>query len=177
MHSHNIAVALNTARPLAEVKEYCNAYGLTGGVTEYGSVVWDARRGIEKVLVGDQVLKQLVTLRSALRNLPGVFVNPDFDYSIQACTFENGAPVPIPRIIVEQLAADLGLDLVRIQQNSTDTVAVGRGTDKGTGLHGLLEFMGGAECTTVAIGDSESDLPMFAVATRSFAPAQIWCAS
>jgi hypothetical protein len=41
----------------------------------------------------------------------------------------------------------------------------------------LLEFMGGNECQTIAIGDSESDLPMFAVATRSFAPAQIWCAS
>jgi hypoxanthine phosphoribosyltransferase len=177
LHAHNVAVALNTARSLAEVKEYCNAYGLTGGVAEYGSVVWDALRGMKKVLVGGEALKQLVTLRSALQLLPGVFVNPDFDYSVQACTFENGAPVPIPRIIVEQLAADLGLDLVRIQQNSTDTVAVGRGTDKGTGLHGLLEFMGGAECTTVAIGDSESDLPMFAVATRSFAPAQIWCAS
>jgi hydroxymethylpyrimidine pyrophosphatase-like HAD family hydrolase len=177
LHAHNIAVALNTARPLAEVKEYCNAYGLTGGVAEYGSVAWDALRGIEKVLVGDEALKQLVTLRSALQSLPGVFVNPDFDYSVQACTFENGAPVPIPRIIVEQLAASLGLDLVCVQQNSTDTVAVGRGTDKGTGLHELLEFMGGSACQTIAIGDSESDLPMFAVATRSFAPAQIWCAS
>jgi hydroxymethylpyrimidine pyrophosphatase-like HAD family hydrolase len=177
LHSHNIAVALNTARSLAEVKEYCNAYGLTGGVAEYGSVVWDARRGIEKVLVGDQVLKQLVTLRSALRNLPGVFVNPDFDYSIQACTFENGASAPIPRIIVEQLATSLGLDLLRIQQNSTDTVVVSRETDKGTGLRDLLEFIGASECQSVAIGDSESDLPMFAVAQRSFAPAQIWCAS
>jgi haloacid dehalogenase-like hydrolase len=140
-------------------------------------VVWDARRGIEKVLVGDQVLKQLVTLRSALRNLPGVFVNPDFDCSIQACTFENGASAPIPRIIVEQLATSLGLDLLRIQQNSTDTVVVSRETDKGTGLCDLLEFIGASECQSVAIGDSESDLPMFAVAQRSFAPAQIWCAS
>ena len=177
LHAHNIAVALNTARSLAEVKEYCKAYGFPGGVAEYGSVVWDAVRGIEKVLVGREALKQLVTLRSGLQNLPGVFVNPDFDYSVQACTFENGAPVPIPRIIVEQLATNLGLDLVRVQQNGTDTVAVVRGTDKGTGLHELLEFMGASDCKTIAVGDSESDLPMFAVATRSFAPAQIWCAA
>jgi hydroxymethylpyrimidine pyrophosphatase-like HAD family hydrolase len=177
LHAHKFAVALNTARSLAEVKEYCNAYGFVGGVAEYGSVVWDALRGVEKVLVREEALKQLVTLKSALETLPGVFVNPEFDYSIQACTFANGTPVPIPRIIVEQLAASLELDLLRIQQNSSDTVVVARGIDKGSGLHALLEFMGGTKCQTIAVGDSESDLPMFAAAKRSFAPAQIWCTS
>ena len=176
LHAHNIAGALNSARSLAEVKEYCKAYGLVGGVAEYGSVAWDAVKGLEKALVGREALKQLGSLRSELQNLPGVFVNPDVYYSVQACTFENGCPVPIPQIIVEQLAMNLRLDLVRIQQNSTDTVAVARGTDKGTGLREFLGFMGARDCKTVAIGDSESDLPMFALATRSFAPAQIWCA-
>ncbi len=176
LHAHNIAGALNTARSLAEVKEYCKAYGLVGGVAEYGSVAWDAIRGLEKVLVGREALEQLSSLRSQLQNLPGVFVNPDVHYSVQACTFENGGPVPIPQIMVEQLAMNSGLDLVRIQQNSTDTVGVARGTDKGTGLREFLGFMGASECKTIAVGDSESDLPMFALATHSFAPAQIWCA-
>jgi hypothetical protein len=34
----------------------------------------------------------------------------------------------------------------------------------------------GPQAETIAVGDSEADLPMFRVATRSFAPAQIGCA-
>jgi hypothetical protein len=39
---HGFSVALNTARSVAEVKDYCQAYSLAGGVAEHGSYIWDA---------------------------------------------------------------------------------------------------------------------------------------
>ena len=37
LHQHGFAIALNTARSVPEMKEYCQAYGFAGGVSEYGS--------------------------------------------------------------------------------------------------------------------------------------------
>ena len=45
LHDHGFAIAVNTARSAAEVKEYCRTYGFAGGVAEYGSFLWDAVRG------------------------------------------------------------------------------------------------------------------------------------
>ena len=50
-----------------------------------------------------------------------------------------------------------------------------KGTDKGTGLTALRDQVLGADAETIAVGDTESDLPMFRAATRSFAPDQISC--
>src|ERR1700730_9021323 len=57
-----------------------------------------------------------------------------------------------------------------------DTTIVAKDLDKGTGLLALRDWVLGPEADTVAVGDSEADLPMFHAATRSFAPAQIGCA-
>src|SRR5207253_3938425 len=51
LHAHGFAIAVNTARTLDEVKHYCRAYGFAGGVAEYGSIVWDAARDRELMLV------------------------------------------------------------------------------------------------------------------------------
>ena len=45
--------------------------------------------------------------------------------------------------------------------------------DKGAGLQALLRLAGHATMDTIAVGDSEPDLPMFSVATRSFAPSHV----
>jgi len=38
LSGNGVSMALNTARSIAEVKEYCHAYGLAGGVAEHGAV-------------------------------------------------------------------------------------------------------------------------------------------
>ena len=60
-----------------------------------------------------------------------------------------------------------------MQQTYLDTTVVAPETDKGQGLLALLELAGAKDLDTVAIGDSEPDLPMFRVARRSFAPRHI----
>ncbi len=177
LHAHDVAVAVDTARMLSEVKEYCTAYGFVGGVAEYGSVVWDAVSGRERVLVTGASLEQLKRVRSALRQIPGVFLNDGYQYSIRAYTYERGVTVAVPTVLIRNLIAALEADRLSVRQTYLDTAVVAKEVDKGRGLLALLALVGQEDLDTIAIGDSEPDLPMFRVAKRSFAPAQIACGS
>src|SRR5262249_12954107 len=89
LHAHEFSVALNTARSLADVKDYCGSYSLAGGVAEHGSYIWDAvaRRG--RALVSPDAMRQLAELKAALERIPGVFLDDRHQYSIRAFTYRN----------------------------------------------------------------------------------------
>jgi hydroxymethylpyrimidine pyrophosphatase-like HAD family hydrolase len=200
LHAHDFAVILDTARSALEVREYCRAYGLAGGVAEYGAYLWDAVGQRGRVLVSPESLAQLERARKALEQLPGVFLDDRYQFSIRAFTYEDKrtglarlpipsplrsvlslasddmAPVPLPTLAVRQLLAGLGLDRLSFKQTTMDTTITARETDKGRGLSALLDWVGQANADTAAVGDSEPDLPMFQVASRSFAPSHIGCA-
>ncbi|KWV55980.1 hypothetical protein AS156_05050 [Bradyrhizobium macuxiense] len=186
------SVVLNTARSVAEVKDYCEAYGLAGGVAENGAYLWDAvaRRG--QPLLDQETMVQLNELREQLRQIPGVFLDERHRYSIRAYMFERqprgllsrlvnlfsvgeGAPVPLPTLLMNQLIATLRLDRLAFHHTRVDTAIVAKGIDKGTGLTALRNRVVGPDAETIAIGDSQFDLPMFRAATRSFAPGHISC--
>ena len=200
LSAHGFSVGLNTARSVAEVKDYCQAYSLAGGVAEYGSYLWDAVARRERVLINREAIRQLDELRRNLQGLPGVFLDNRHQYSIRAFTYQdkaspanrglipsllnsirsfslgNGAPAALPTLMVHHLMTALGLDQLSFHHTTIDTTFVSKAVDKGTGLSVLRNWVLGPDAETVAIGDSESDLPMFRAATRSFAPAQISCA-
>jgi hypothetical protein len=176
LHAHDFSIALNTARSATEVQEYCKAYACAGAVAEYGSFVWDAVRERGRVLVGAEALRQLERARQALARLSGVFVNESYEYSIRACTYPEGFPLPVPTPLIERLFAELNLDQLSSHQTTIDSTIIARDVNKGTGLTALLAWVGLAGAATVAVGDSDQDLPMFRVAGRSFAPANISCA-
>jgi hydroxymethylpyrimidine pyrophosphatase-like HAD family hydrolase len=177
LHTHNQPLAFNTARTVYQMKEYCRAYGCVGGVAEYGSYAWDATTDKSQVLVSNDALDQMARLRQRLRQIPGIFINDEYQYSIQAYVYEKGATVPLPSILIRDLMAELKMDRLKLHQTFTDTTVVAKETDKGRGLAALLELANKASIDTIAVGDSEPDLPMFRVATRSFAPANISCRS
>jgi hydroxymethylpyrimidine pyrophosphatase-like HAD family hydrolase/adenine/guanine phosphoribosyltransferase-like PRPP-binding protein len=170
LHAHDVAVAVNTARTVSEVKEYCSAYGFVGGVAEYGSAVWDAVTGREKVLVSSESLDQLGRVKNALRQIPGVFLNDSYRCSIHAYTHERGTTVPLPTILIRNVMASLKVERLTFHQTYLDTTVLAREVDKGSGLLALLALAGQLGIETIAIGDSEPDLAMFRVASRSFAP-------
>jgi HAD superfamily hydrolase (TIGR01484 family) len=198
LHAHRCAVAVDTARSVAEVKEYCSAYGLVGGVAEYGGYVWDAVRERGQSLVRPESMSQLDRVRTALHRLPGVYLDDRHEYSIRACTYESTSrkgrslfsvlsssigspydgrfPVPLPTLTVRELLAREGADRLVIRQTAIDTTIVPKEVDKGSGLLALLRLAGQEKMETVAVGDSEADLPMLRSAGRSFAPANISCA-
>lgn len=175
LHSRGFAIAVDTARPVHQVRDYCDAYGFIGGVAECGGYVWDATTRQGHVLLDDAALEQLAAMRALLKALPGVFVDDGYECSIRAFTYARKGAVPLPELLVRNLIADRGLDRLIPHQTTIDTTILAKGVDKGTGLAALLASTSHAG-DTVAVGDSETDLPMFAIARRSFAPAHIDCA-
>ncbi len=173
LQAHGFAIAVNTGRSIPEVKEYCRAYGFVGGIGEYGAYAWDGVTGREQVLVTPESLSQLEMLKDRLRQIPGVFLNDDYRYSIRAYTYQGGITVPLPKLLIQNVLADLKLDRLNYHQTFLDTAIVASETDKGRGLLGLLQIAGQPTLSVLAIGDSEPDLPMFAVASKSFAPSHI----
>jgi HAD superfamily hydrolase (TIGR01484 family) len=174
--SHGIAVALNTARSVSEMKEYCKAYGFIGGVAEYGGFAWDAVSGREEVLVSADSLNQMRRLEEALRTIPGVFLNEDYRLIVRAHMYARGTTIPLPEGLIKGLMAKLKLEGLRLHQTYTDSTVTAAEVDKGSGLKSLLSLAGHSGLETVAVGDSEPDLSMFRAASRSFAPAHIGCA-
>jgi hydroxymethylpyrimidine pyrophosphatase-like HAD family hydrolase len=196
LRSHKFSVALNSARSVAEVQAYCDAYGLCGAVAEHGGYIWDAVSGRGQALLGAETLRQLDELRRALRQIPGVFLDERHRYSIRAFTYldkprgilstlvksirssaiGDGALAPLPTLLINHLMTDLGLDCLSFHHTSIDTTVVAKEVDKGSGLVALRDWVLGGEAETIAVGDQEPDLTAFRVATRSFAPANIGCA-
>ena len=175
LHSHGFVVALDTARSLSEVKDYCQTYGFVGGVAEYGSAIWDVVAGRERALVGPEALAQLDRARKALRTVPGIFINEDYQYSIRAYTYSKEQTSALPTMLIQNLIGTLNLDQLRFHQTTLDTAILAKSVDKGTGLIELINGVSVNDPEIIAIGDSEPDLAMFRVTTRSYAPSHIWC--
>jgi hydroxymethylpyrimidine pyrophosphatase-like HAD family hydrolase len=197
LDAHKIPVALNSARSVAEVKEYCQAYSLAGAVAEHGSYMWDAvnRRG--RILISREAESQLDELRNHLQRIPGVFLDHRHEHSIRAFTYlpkpsgvistllrslrssavGDGVLTPLPSLLVQQLMTDHRLDLLSFHQTTIDTTVVAKEVNKGSGLLALRDWVLGPDAETIAIGDQLPDLAMFSVATHSFAPANVGCAA
>ena len=196
LSSHGISVALNTARSVAEVKDYCQAYHLAGGVAEHGSYVWDALAQRGRVLIDPKSERQLEELRSRLQEIPGVFLDDRHRFSIRAFTYQDkpqglvallmkstrsceigdGALAPLPELVINNLMSELKLDRLSFHHTWIDTTIVAKEVDKGSGLVALRDWVLGPDAETIAVGDQKADLSMFRAATRSFAPANISCA-
>jgi adenine/guanine phosphoribosyltransferase-like PRPP-binding protein len=175
LHAHNYALAANSARSVTEIEEYCSAYHMVGGVAEYGAYAWDALSGKSQVLISSESQEQIATLVSELRKIPGVFLNDDYKYSIRAFTYSKGVTVALPTLLIQNLMSSLKLDRLAFHQTFLDTAVVSKETDKGKGMNALLALANQPREGTIAIGDSEPDLPMFQAASRSYAPGHISC--
>jgi len=175
LHTHGYAIAVDTARSLKEVREYCKAYGFAGGVAEYGSVLWDAVQQKEIVLLDPDTLRELEQVKNTLRQISGVFVNDRYEYSVRAYHFEQGHTAAVPAQVIEGVLESVGARNLHLHQVASESAILAKNVDKGTGLQSLLSWVGMAQADTVALGDSAADLAMFRVVKRSFAPAQVRC--
>ena len=142
IHAHNFSVAINTARSVREVKEYCSAYGFVGGVAEHGSYVYDAVSGRGQGLVALEALEQLEELRRALKHIPDVYLNDGYKYSIHAYVYERNGMTPLPTELVPDLISRLKLDRLVSHQTTIDTAIVANEIGIARGLNELLSFVG-----------------------------------
>jgi hypothetical protein len=124
--------------------------------------------------VSPETASAIERVAQALRRLPGVFLNERCRHSLRAYAYEGKRTVPLPTALIEAVVHDLDLTTrVAVRQTYVDTTVLAAEVDKGKGMLAMLALAGVASAETIAIGDSEADIPMFQAATRSFAPAHV----
>jgi len=164
-------VYLNTARSVFDVQAYCEAYGLPGAVAESGSYFWDAAGGRGHALVSDEALGELERVRSALRKIPGVYLNDHYQYSIKAFTYNETRTAPVPTVLLNQVLAEVEASKLMLHQTYFDSAITSASVNKGSAIPAMRTLTGQQAARVIAVGDTEPDLAMFQVADRSYAPA------
>ena len=161
--AHGYQPVLATGRSLPEVRERCAVFGLAGGVAEYGSAfVCD---GEEADLLPPDGRALLEAIREELSGQPGAVLDARYRYTVRASA-QGGGPLPAELIAGLACAARPG---VRMVHGEGQTDFVWAGADKGSGLRALAARLSVPGCA-LAVGDTDSDLPLFEYAALARAP-------
>lgn len=171
LRAGGFSVVLNTGRSVEHVRHYCRTYHLPGGVAEHGCVFVDAIEGRELVLIDAATAERMGQCREAIKAMPGVFIDPGYQYSIRAYRYDGQCTVALGGNEVQQLLMRSEYDLLTFITGPQETYIVPKALDKGTGLSAVRKYLGGIDELIGAIGDSVPDLPMLEVAKFSYAPA------
>jgi hydroxymethylpyrimidine pyrophosphatase-like HAD family hydrolase/hypoxanthine phosphoribosyltransferase len=177
--AHGYRAVLATGRSVDEVRDRCEAYRLAGGVAEYGAAIYNHGTGAVRPLISAADQAHLDELRRVLGTMDEVHVDPAYRHVVRAYRIQSGRRCRLDQETVERALAPIAAR-PRLQSivggAQTDFVTVG--LNKGTGLRALARDLepsgiGGDRAVAMAVGDASSDLPMFEVADRSFAPANV----
>jgi hydroxymethylpyrimidine pyrophosphatase-like HAD family hydrolase len=169
--AHGRRPVIVSGRSLAEAAARCQAYGLEGGVAEYGSVAYEASTGALKELVDASGRSRLADLRRAILGSPGVLLDPRYTRVVRAYRLDAaGHRRGLSRDLVEALMRDH--PGVRAEPGWAQTDFVAASVDKAAGFRALAELLGDAPVEPgFAIGDTGADLPLLRAARHAFAPA------
>jgi hydroxymethylpyrimidine pyrophosphatase-like HAD family hydrolase len=175
VHGHRTILA--TGRSLDEVQARCAAYRMSGGVAEYGSVVYDHVRGRTRSLISVEDRAALMALTDVLERIEGVHVDPLYRHCVRAHFLDptgERRSLPAETMRWALSAARVGGAVV-VMPGELQTDFVTAGINKGRGLRALVELFGEDAkrhpLVALAVGDSGPDLAMFALAARAVAPA------
>jgi 3-deoxy-D-manno-octulosonate 8-phosphate phosphatase KdsC-like HAD superfamily phosphatase len=166
-----VAVLLNTARAMAEVRERVSEFHLLGGAAELGAALWDSTFSRDWSLLSDRGATQLDRLRSALRAEPTVVLDSAHRHSVRASRIIEGVPAPIAGPDARRFLDHNDLTDITFLVAPGHTDFVDRGVDKGIGISRLQQEVGLQALPLAAIGDSACDLPMLKRAAFAFLPA------
>jgi hydroxymethylpyrimidine pyrophosphatase-like HAD family hydrolase len=181
LRAHGYRPVLVTGRGIGEVRDRCRAYGLEGGVAEYGSAVWLAERERAIGLLDDETAAALGRLRAVLEQREGVRLDPAFAHAVRAYRYgEDGRRRALGSTeVAECLAAADCWEGVHAITGENQTDFASARVDKGTGLRALIRALaaqgGGSDDepqVALAVGDTGADAPMLALASAAFVPAQ-----
>jgi hydroxymethylpyrimidine pyrophosphatase-like HAD family hydrolase len=171
LQSHGFSVILNTARSVTDVRQYCDAYGLQGGVAESGCIFVDASAKNEIALIAPEAAEQLNCCRTAIQSLPGVCVDPNYRTALRAFRFKKNRTEGLSEAEVRGVLESAGLDRLTLLTTDADTTILPGGISKGSGLLWARKYLGLEGEPVAAIGDNDQDLDMFRAAELAFAPA------
>lgn len=160
------SVVLNTGRSVQDVRNYCSAYSLCGGVAEYGCCFLDAVVNREYSLVPGPAWKQIEQLRFALLNKDGIFSDPSYRYAVRIYRMRGSKTVGLSRDEASALLRDF--DQLTFLTTADDTYVLPRGAGKALGVMAFKNYLKGRVNWTAAIGDSQQDFPMFGLVDRAY---------
>jgi hydroxymethylpyrimidine pyrophosphatase-like HAD family hydrolase len=167
---HGWRAVIVTGRSAEEVRSRCAAYPLAGGVAEYGAVVVDATSASTSTLLSDAEAADMRDLRKRVAALSGVFVDPAFGSVVRAYRLDGDRRAGLSEAEIAAVASgDANVEPVR-GRSQTDLRP--SGVDKALGARALAMALGATSDRPLgfAVGDSASDLAMFALAERAYVP-------
>jgi hypoxanthine phosphoribosyltransferase len=170
LHSHGFRVIPDTGRGIEHLKNYCASYGLSAGIGEYGSVLYDNVRKVEIPLIDEPALNILELCRRKVSELDGVFIDPNYRYSVRAYRYGPNGICGLGRDETRFVLEGIGLRGVKIILKNSDTYFVSGTVDKGKAIELYKEYSGLPEGMTIAVGDSLEDISMFESVSRAYAP-------
>ncbi|HYS21682.1 MAG TPA: HAD hydrolase family protein [Gemmatimonadales bacterium] len=170
LQSEGYAVVLNSGRSVEHIRQYCQAYGLPGGLAEHGSVFVDAVQGREVPFTDPEGAAQLRSCREAVRAIPGISVDPEYEHAVRAYRHTGDGTAPLESSELRVLFGGARFHRLTAISTSADTYIVQRGTDKGAGMSAVQRYLDCPDASVVAMGDSDPDVPMLDRADRAYAP-------
>jgi hydroxymethylpyrimidine pyrophosphatase-like HAD family hydrolase len=171
LHSRGFSIVLNTGRSVQHVRDYCEAYGLAGGIAEYGAVFVDSIRQKEVPLIDKIGAAQLDQCRDALKQLPGVFIDPSYEYSIRVFRYTPRGLSGLENNELNELMRRPEFSHLSYVSRGADSYIVQKRTGKGPGLRFVRRAVGSERIPVTAIGDSQYDIGMLKAAEYAYAPA------
>lgn len=175
LRRHGFRPVLLTGRSLSEVRDRCLAYGIAGGVAEYGAVIFDCATGESEVLIDSAARGALRDLRETLAAMPGVLIDPAYEQVVRAFRVD----VRDRRRGLSQAAIDEALvrsgigHAARVVPGFFQTDFVAAATRKETGLRHLARRLDVHREPPLAlgIGDTWEDIGILREARLGVAPA------
>lgn len=175
LKAHGFSIVPNTGRGVQHVRQYCSAYGFPGGIAEYGSVFIDTVKRREIPFITPDTVEQLALCRTAIQELPGVFIDPTYEYSIRAFRYNGRLMEGLTVDEVKSVLKRPEFSRLRFICRPSSTYIVQKWLNKGKALRAVRRMVGSRSVPVTAIGDSELDIAMLRAADFAYAPAN--CAS
>jgi hydroxymethylpyrimidine pyrophosphatase-like HAD family hydrolase len=173
-HGHRPVLA--TGRSLDEVRDRCAAYGLAGGVAEYGSALYLHGSGRVDDLLDPGAREAVERLRATLADAGDVHIDPAYRRSVRAfCLDARGRRRGMAgERALEALALSGTEGQLRIVQGYYQSDFIASDSSKERALCQLVRELGedGDPDSTLAlaVGDTASDLGMLRMARLRVAP-------
>lgn len=167
---HHYRPVLMTGRSLVEVMDRCAAFGLAGGVAEYGSLIYDHIRGTTEVIVTKAQLQDLARARQVIERLAGLEMDGAYRHSIRVYRRVADARRTAPDADAIRRALGVhGLNaVVDVIPGDSQVDLVAAGVTKGAALAQLADRLDGA--IALAVGDGQRDISAFSFARLAAAP-------
>jgi hydroxymethylpyrimidine pyrophosphatase-like HAD family hydrolase len=166
-----VAVLLNTARSLADVRQRVEQLQLLGGVAEFGACTHDAVFARDECLVKSSVAESLHRVWSSLQLDADALLDGEHEVNVRISRFAYGELLPITGPEARGLLDRMQLDSLTYWVAPHYTDFCDRSIDKGAGIERLVSALSLSSLPLASMGDSACDLPMLRRARFAFVPA------